>query len=98
MTDIGVTVTAHLVSLGYAATWDHPGYVAVALPDGRFAAFGNVDEDWRIDLYDTAQQFEDGYDPSRCLSTGLPREYANAEMIALAFDVVIRAFEREKNS
>lgn len=65
--------------------YDFPGAVFVYLNDGRLLVIGDINETWTADIYETEQDFADGYAPV-CIDTDISTEIEDADAIVDAVD------------
>ena len=65
--------------------YDFPGAVFVYFADGRLLVIGDTNETWTADIYETEQDFADGYAPV-CIDTDIPTEIEDADAIVDAVD------------
>ena len=72
------TVAQNLEEKGYKATFEYPGYVAVIMPDGRTACFGDVNVDYTAN-------WEEGTMDNQAIDFFLP-ETATVEELTAAID------------
>jgi len=65
--------------------YDFPGAVFVYFADGRLLVIGDINETWTADIYETEQDFADGYAPV-CIDTDISTEIEDADAIVDAVD------------
>lgn len=87
-------VTDELVRLGLdASVWDSGGNIECVQVNygGSVYIWGTADETWGADVYSSIDEFENGFNTSNNLMTGVDSDEVDARIIAFAIVVALKS-------